>query len=124
MPFAAKHECNAQGCRVLTAGRFCEDHQVGPDVRHRWDTDRRPVPRLRGRGLQAARTQLFKREPWCRRCAAQGRRVTATIRDHIVNLREGGTEDEANIQPLCLACSDAKTARESTRGRYRQGGGV
>jgi 5-methylcytosine-specific restriction protein A len=124
MPFAAKHPCSDRGCRALTDGRFCCEHQVGPEVGHRWDTDRRPVKRLRGRQLQARRVDLFRREPWCRRCAAQGRRVKATIRDHIVNLRDGGTEDEANVQPLCQTCSDAKTVEESQRGRYRQGGGM
>jgi hypothetical protein len=43
----------------------------------------------------------------------------ATVRDHIVPLAEGGTEDESNIQPLCLDCSDAKTERESMRGVRR-----
>ena len=65
------------------------------------------------------RQQLFAREPFCRTCAQQGRKRVATIRDHIVSLAEGGTEDESNIAPLCQTCSDTKTAQESLRGRQR-----
>jgi 5-methylcytosine-specific restriction protein A len=48
-----------------------------------------------------------------------GRRTLATIRDHIVNVEEGGGEDAANIQPLCEACHKSKTHQESARGRGR-----
>ena len=65
------------------------------------------------------RRALFDREPLCRVCAAQGRVTLAVIRDHIRNLEEGGTEDEANCQPLCQACSDTKTHGESMRGQRR-----
>jgi len=45
--------------------------------------------------------------------------VKAVIRDHIIPIGEGGTEDDSNIQPLCQSCSDAKTQRESARGVRR-----
>jgi len=75
--------------------------------------------RIRGRALQTLRADLFRREPLCRVCQANGRDTIATIRDHIVPLTEGGTEDATNIQPLCQRCSDRKTATESQRGRAR-----
>jgi len=71
------------------------------------------APRLRGRALQAARAELFAREPFCRLCRVS----LATIRDHIVPLAEGGQEAEHNVQPLCQVCSDRKTHRESERGK-------
>jgi 5-methylcytosine-specific restriction enzyme A len=46
----------------------------------------------------------------------------ATIRDHIVPLAEGGTDDDLNSQPLCAACHRRKTERESARGAARQRG--
>jgi 5-methylcytosine-specific restriction protein A len=37
-------------------------------------------------------------------------RVTASVTpDHIVPLAHGGTDDDANVQCLCLECHDAKT---------------
>jgi 5-methylcytosine-specific restriction protein A len=78
--------------------------------------------RIRGRELQRRRAKLFAREPLCRLCKAHGRVTAATIRDHIKPLAEGGTDADSNIQPLCLDCSDAKTAAESARGRKRMSG--
>jgi 5-methylcytosine-specific restriction protein A len=75
--------------------------------------------RLTGRALQRARAELFEREPLCRKCRERGRVAVAVIRDHIIPLGEGGTEDDSNIQPLCQTCSDAKTAEEAKRGAAR-----
>jgi 5-methylcytosine-specific restriction protein A len=89
----------------------CEVHR-----RPAWRPD---IPRIEGRRLQHLRQQLFAREPFCRLCKAQGRKVLAVIRDHVIPLAEGGTESAANTQPLCRACSDAKSQREAARGRAR-----
>ena len=124
MPVAARHPCAwPGGCRALTAGRFCSTHQpagAGGAAAHRWDTDRRPVKRLRGRRLQEERAALFAREPLCRRCRELGRVSAATIRDHIVPLAEGGRDEDSNVQPLCQGCSDLKTREESQRGQRRE----
>ena len=75
---------------------------------------------MRGRALQRRRAALFASEPLCRLCHAQGRTTLATIRDHIIPLAEGGTEnDPTNEQPLCQDCSDQKTREESARGVRR-----
>ena len=60
------------------------------------------------------RDVLFAKEPLCRTCGA-----AATIRDHIIPIAEGGTDDSSNIQALCKDCSDAKTHQESKRGIRR-----
>ena len=123
MPVAAKHPCAnaALGCRQLADGRFCSRcrPEPEPEPAHRWDADRRSVPRVRGRQLQARRKALFAREPLCRVCRAQGRVSAATIRDHVVPLAEGGSDEDDNVQPLCECCSDSKTREESKRGRDR-----
>jgi 5-methylcytosine-specific restriction protein A len=78
-----------------------------------------PVPRTRGRRLQRLRKRLFDQHPLCVLCEAQGRATTATIRDHVIPLAEGGRDDETNVQALCRECSDAKTGEDSKRGRAR-----
>jgi len=103
--------CGEPGCGVLVPSGRCEAHR-----RPAW---RSTVPRIEGRQLQRLRQQLFATEPFCRPCRAQGRRVLAVIRDHIVPLAEGGTESRANTQPLCQRCSDAKSQQEAARGRAR-----
>lgn len=106
--------CLEHGCRTLVPRGRCEAHG-GPSGGWRGASPNR----LRGRQLQRERARLFAREPLCRTCAQRGLVVPAVIRDHIVPLIEGGTEDDTNIQPLCQRCSDTKTAAESQRGRAR-----
>jgi 5-methylcytosine-specific restriction endonuclease McrA len=35
--------------------------------------------------------------------------------DHIVELRDGGTNDESNLQALCLMCHRVKTSRKTSQ---------
>ncbi len=79
------------------------------------------MQRIRGRELQRRRAALFARSPWCTRCARIGIRTRATIRDHLVPLAEGGSEDESNENALCLDCFDTKKDEEAQRGLVRSG---
>ena len=106
--------CLEPGCPTLTPHGRCAAHAA--PAAHGWRGD---TARMRGRALQRLRRALFTEEPLCRTCKANGLIVAATIRDHIVPLAEGGTDDRENIQPLCRACSDAKTAAEARRGLAR-----
>ncbi|AHE51742.1 HNH endonuclease [Sphingomonas sanxanigenens] len=73
-----------------------------------------------GREHERIRAELLRDEPLCRECAKAGRVNAAVIADHIVALALGGSGDRSNYQPLCRACSDAKTARESATARRRR----
>lgn len=91
-------------------------HQVGctAHVRPAWGSAR-PVQRIRGRKLQRLRMDLWAKEPQCRVC----KRVLLPkqmIRDHVINLADGGADDTTNEQPICQPCHDAKTQREAQRG--------
>src|ERR671913_1073841 len=109
--------CLADHCATLVpAGRKrCPAHPSPA-----W-TSAHPVARITGRRLQRMRARLFGEEPLCRLCLAQTPEVVtiAVIGDHIISLAEGGADDGANAQPVCQACSDAKSSREATRGRQR-----
>lgn len=60
-------------------------------------------------------------EPLCRLCAQAGRATPAVLVDHIVPLRDGGARlDDNNLQSLCRACHDRKTADDV---RKRRSGG-
>lgn len=48
----------------------------------------------------------------CQACLAKGRPTPARHVDHIVPKAKGGTDDEANLQSLCVPCHDEKTARD------------
>ena len=121
MPPMPRRPCPASTrCpHAVTRDTPCPVHgrPLSPPLPYRWDTNRRDVPRVSGHRLQVWRAQLFSDEPLCRSCAAAGRVTVATIRDHILRVGEGGTDDPTNIQPLCRSCSDAKTHAESRRAR-------
>lgn len=82
-------------------------------TRRTWDHDGRTAHQ-RGYGArwQKLRLVILAREPLCRSCRAHGRTRAATIVDHITPKANGGTDDDANLQPLCVACHDAKTIAE------------
>jgi len=53
------------------------------------------------------RIALLREQPLCRLCLAAGRTVPASVADHIVPLRDGGTNETSNLQPLCKRCHDS-----------------
>jgi 5-methylcytosine-specific restriction protein A len=71
--------------------------------------------RMRGWELQKLRAKMFKADPLCAHCRAAGRTRKWDELDHIVPLREGGTNDESNLQGLCYECHAIKSAAESRR---------
>ena len=107
--------------RRCAGSPFCPNY-AGQSPEHkpreRWQAAR-AQPRIRGRRLQRLREQLFNANPLCALCAAAGRVSLAVIRDHIVPIAEGGTDDPTNIQGLCGDCSRRKTHAESVRGKAR-----
>lgn len=67
------------------------------------------MSRIRGRRLQTRRRRYLAEHPLCARCDAFGRTSEAVELDHVVPLAKGGTDDESNLQGLCVACHKAKT---------------
>lgn len=84
-----------------------------------WAATQRGTRSQRGYGWawEQLRAKVLTREPLCRMCRAAGRAVIATTVDHIKPKHLGGTDHEANLQPLCKPCHDAKTAKEGRTAR-------
>lgn len=117
MPLRPNHPCTFRGCGKLTrnpSGR-CDDHPKEAWVK-RLDAPKR----VTGRRLQKAREDLFRAQPLCVMCQAEGRVALATERDHRVPLSEGGTDDPENIQGLCKDHHRQKTQREAARATQRR----
>lgn len=49
----------------------------------------------------------------CQPCLRTQRVTVATQVDHIIPKAAGGTDDESNLQAICVPCHAEKTARES-----------
>lgn len=75
-----------------------------PAFRHR---------RLRGRAWLATRARVLRLRPLCIECQRVGRVREAVEVDHRLRLADGGTNDDSNLQGLCLDCHKAKTAAEN-----------
>lgn len=64
-----------------------------------------------GRPWRRLKEKIHLRDNWtCQHC----RRVTTQLElDHIVNVAQGGTDDESNLQSLCPPCHKDKSLKES-----------
>lgn len=92
----------------------------GSPVPRKWSATTRLGRKARGYGWEweQRRARILKGEPLCRSCRGAGRAVVAVTVDHIKPKHMGGTDDDANLQPLCDPCHRAKTAREGRAARY------
>jgi len=100
--------CRVPGCPNLQTPKrkgYCEEHQHLDDERRRRGRYRGSA-RARGytRQYEKTRAWVLQQEPLCRRCRAQGRIRLATQTHHIVPLSEGGTNEAANLEPVCDEC--------------------
>ena len=73
------------------------------------------VKRITGRTLQTLRARLLYDEPLCVHCTDQGRLSLAVEVDHIIPLYKGGSNDQDNLQGLCVECHKAKTVTDCNR---------
>lgn len=70
------------------------------------------ITRIRGRQLQRRRELFRDANPWCVDCLEDGIYTPWDELDHIVALEQGGADTDENLQGLCAAHHDAKTARD------------
>lgn len=64
-----------------------------------------------GRPWRRLKQKIHTRDEWT--CCSCGRVTMELELDHIVNVAQGGTDDEANLQSLCVPCHKKKTQMES-----------
>ena len=108
--------CRHAGCPVLTRDGWCEKHRPRYERResatwHGWYS--LPI------WTENLRPAQLLREPFCRECAAHGKRTRATVVDHVKPHRGDWSlfTDETNLQSLCKFHHDRKTAMEQAQER-------
>jgi 5-methylcytosine-specific restriction protein A len=68
-----------------------------------------------GRPWRRKRAAILMRDNYtCRVCGLTTKDLEA---DHIVNVAQGGNDEDNNLQAICIPCHKAKTARESAAHR-------
>lgn len=108
----ALRPCSKPGCPNLTRERYCAVHKAASKQRaasvqwHKWYA--------LSVWKKDLRLKQLLRQPFCRECAAKGKRVRATEVDHVVPHRGRWSlfADPHNLQSLCHTCHSAKTMRE------------
>jgi len=73
-------------------------------------TNAQTVERPRGRILQRLRTRIMQGQPLCKMCEDKGLVTPGAEMDHIVPLFMGGSNDDDNLQMLCVECHRKKSA--------------
>jgi 5-methylcytosine-specific restriction protein A len=96
--------CAYPGCKNMTRGRYCEEHAKAEAKRYnRYDRDPESGKRY-GRTWKQIRSAFLASHPLCEMCIEEGRLTPATLVHHKRKLTDGGTNDEDNLQALCLEC--------------------
>jgi 5-methylcytosine-specific restriction protein A len=73
-----------------------------------------------GAAWRATRKRIMERDHWlCQHCARAGLVRKAHDVDHIKPQAEGGTDDDDNLEAICLPHHKVKTQQEAERGRQR-----
>ena len=110
--------------RGLSAERERRSQTASASARLRWDTPRREGGKPASRGT---RFKVLQRDEFtCRYCGGKPPAVVLDV-DHIVPVRDGGTDDLDNLVTACVDCNTGKSghpmradtppnARASTRG--------
>jgi 5-methylcytosine-specific restriction protein A len=112
---------------VTDGSGYCAAHQSDKSL-GKFADSRRGSRHDRGYGTEweKIRKRILRRDcGLCQPCLHNGRYKPATQVDHIINkaawkYRNGsliGVDAEENLQSICTACHETKTAEEAKRGR-------
>ena len=115
MPISAARPCRHIGCVALVrdGSGYCQDHQADRKL-NTFADPARGTRQQRGYGASwdKARLRILRRDKGlCQPCLHCGRVTPAKQVDHIIAKSAGGTDDDKNLQAICLPCHKAKTAR-------------
>lgn len=121
MPVTAARPCRHPGCGQLVqdGSGYCGKHKSERNA-GKFADERRGSRQERGYGAEWDRVRkliLRRDKGLCQPCLKLGRPRPAKQVDHVVPKFEGGTDDESNLQAICIACHQAKTSEEALRGR-------
>lgn len=118
MPNKPAHPCSKHAWILVPAGSACPEciRTALPAQRR----DERPAASQRGYGPEhrRKRDELIRERRWCDDPYKRhpDRHVPGRVRDHIIPLNKGGTDDKNNEQLLCQSCHNYKMYRDGSRG--------
>ena len=102
----------------LTNEKYCEKCKIiiAQNKRYLPKNKKRPDKFYESDYWRSLRKFVLIRDNYlCQICLSKGKYVTATEVDHIVPLKEGGTNELNNLQSLCKSCHSRKTRHETSK---------
>ena len=104
MPRKPKKPCAFPDCPNLTHGKYCELHKQTDNRRYNKYQRDPAINKRYGSEWKKIRNRYIKLNPLCELCKERGRFVPAELVHHKVELEDGGTHDDDNLQSLCKSC--------------------
>jgi 5-methylcytosine-specific restriction enzyme A len=128
MPNKPLKPCNKIGCTNLTRDRYCDEHKRLAEQRQRSRRNDKEYDKYKrnqqarafyhSREWERIRQAALARDHYlCQHCLQHNRITRATIVDHIVPIAVDWSRrlDINNLQSLCQACHNRKTAEDKRR---------
>ena len=117
MPRKPMKPCRYPGCPKLTEGTYCQEHKKLMDAQYdAMLRDRGVAEFYHSREWKHLRENYLIEHPFCVECWGKGKLTKATVVDHIIPIRQGGSAlDEKNLQALCSSCHGRKSISEGSR---------
>lgn len=120
MPVSAPKPCRHIGCAKLVrdGSGYCDAHKRAKPGSFADKSRGSSQERGYGWQWQKLRERIMRRDcGLCQPCQEAGRITAATHVDHKTPKARGGTDDEENLQAICVKCHKAKTDREKNEAR-------
>lgn len=117
MPRKPKRLCSYPGCPKLVDGGYCEEHKKLTDKQYnQYGRDEFSKNFYKTAEWQYARKRQLEQYPFCEECLKMGKRIKATMVDHIKPIKQGGDKFAPdNLQSLCWSCHSRKSVKEGSR---------
>ena len=109
LPKVPQQSCPKHPAILLSRGEYCPKCP-----KHGWD--HRLSRHERGYGTWWDKKRLFilaRDDRLCQVCLGKGRTTPAQEVDHITPKAKGGTDEDDNLQSICVSCHREKTTREN-----------
>ncbi len=117
MPYKPLKPCKYPSCPKLTDGDYCPEHKKLMDKRYdTYQRSKESAQFYHSHAWKKKRQDFLIEHPFCEQCRRQGRLTKATVVDHIIPIRMGGSLlDDENLQALCASCHTKKSILEGSR---------
>ena len=117
MPRKPKRPCAYPGCPELVDGGYCEKHKkLVTEQYNKYGRDDFTKNFYKSPAWIICRKKHLEEQPFCVECLKKGKTVKATMVDHIVPIKDGGSRyDNSNLQSLCWSCHSRKSVEEGSR---------